>query len=51
MPTVTELLMQTIKPKFLEVCAIKLNLHNGTEQTVVGCYHPPLATAEASALL
>lgn len=39
------------KPKFLELCAIKLNLHNGTDLTVVGCYRPPLATAEATALL
>lgn len=37
--------------KFLKLCAIKLNLHNGTDLAVVGCYCPPLATAQATALL
>lgn len=39
------------KPKFFELCAIKLNLSNGTSLTVVGCYRPPSAAAGATALL
>lgn len=32
--------VETIKkPKLLEMCAIKLNLHNGADLTVVGSYH------------
>ena len=39
------------KPKFFELCAVKLNLPNDTSLTVVGCYCPPSAVAAATALL
>lgn len=39
------------KPKFFELCAIKVNLPSGSTLTVVGCYRPPLAVAGATALL
>lgn len=39
------------KPKSFELSAIKLNFPNGADLTVVGCYHPPSASPETTALL
>ena len=39
------------KPKFFELCAIKVNLTNSTSLTVVGCYRPLSAVAGATVLL
>lgn len=39
------------KPKSFELSAIKLNFPNGVDLTVVGCYRPPSASPETTALL